>query len=108
MSLSIGHLRVMTADPDSDPSPAVGAAGVRDRRVAHDPIGAAPPAAVLAECEAAGHRARALAAAGLDLHLRPAAGCGRLIGELRAADGRVLRRLTPSETLDAMCGLAEL
>lgn len=107
MSFSTGRLRLVATVHGSDRSPAVGAAG-SSRRVPPEPIGAAPPPAVLAEVAEAGDRAAALAAAGREIHLRPAAGCGRLIGELRGLDGHVIRTLTPTEALDAMCGLAEL
>jgi len=82
------------------------ASGTERRRFRHaepDDIPATPPASVLAEVDAAFARAAELHASGRELHFALDAATRRLVLQVRAFGGEVLRTLPPSSALDFLC-----
>ena len=76
----------------------------RFRHAEDGDIPPSPPASVLAEVDAAFARAEQLRAAGREIHFGLDATTRRLVVEIRAASGEVLRTLAPLAALDFMPG----
>ena len=103
MSSSIGRFTYLTTAVDRARDEALAR-----RAAASDAAGvgipAAPPADVRDEVDAAAQRAADLAAAGRELHFTHDAVTGRVVVQVRALDGRVLRTIAPSQALAIMSG----
>jgi hypothetical protein len=87
MSGEIGHLTLVTS---------------ADTPAAHHHAGR-PPAEAREAVDAAFEIAEQLAQSDRELHF-----VGGGYAELRTLDGTVIRRLTPAEALDVMCGAGDL
>jgi flagellar protein FlaG len=76
--------------------------------VTADVLPTAPPSEVSEEVGLAFLRAEALAAADRQLHFAKDEASGRIIVEVRALDGTLIRTIPPSEALDVMSGASDL
>jgi flagellar protein FlaG len=115
MTLTIGQLTTQPAAPTprmagsespSTPGPATTESSVqRHTRVdTLDVIPTKPPAQVLDEIKAAQRRAEELHAQDRELHFSKDAASGRVVIQVRSANGDVLRTIPPSKALAVMSG----
>jgi hypothetical protein len=81
---------------------------MRFRPTPADDLPASPPPEVLAEVDAAWLRAGELAARNLELHFCSDWDSGRVIVEVRTLAGEVLSTISPSHSLEIMCGEAHV
>ncbi len=100
MSFEIGPL------PRLNPLAAVGPQAPGAACDSAEPIPALPPDEVLDEIGAAADRADELWADGRELHFRNDEASGRVIVEVRDLTGRVIRTISPSESLGVLSGAA--
>jgi hypothetical protein len=107
MSFEIGRLprfqpsRTPPARPAA-PAGSDAALGCADR--AQEPWPASPPDEVLDAVGAAADRAEQLARDNRELHFRVDEATNRVVIEVRALDGTVIRAIPPSEALEVMGG----
>jgi hypothetical protein len=79
---------------------------MRFRPASADALPASPPPEVLAEVDAAWQRAAELAERNRELHFSLDGQTGRVAIEVRTLAGEVLETITPSRSLEIMCGEA--
>jgi hypothetical protein len=79
---------------------------MRFRPASADAVPASPPPEVLAAVDAAWRRAADLAARNREVHFSLDGDDGRLIIEIRTLAGEVLETISPSRSLEIMCGEA--
>lgn len=110
MTFEIGQLTFQTPSP-AQPARVWASAGAAEAAAAPaaqgvfaDIVPASPPPEVLAEVDAAWHRASQLASQGRELHFSTDEATGRVIIEVRTMDGEVLRTIPPSQALDVISG----
>ena len=111
MSVRVGHLSLVAAEPPSAAAPAArpapAPAATPPAAATADVIGAAPPPELADEVGAAADRAQQMADANRELHFEKDPHSGRIVVQVRDLDGNVVRTIPPSQALDIMSGLTE-